>query len=171
MKLDLVSAQRYLYNFQRNNLNLKQFELWIYEHEELENYFGSKEYLDFISRDYSNKYAFDETKKQIRNVIKLERFEQERLISLLTSLTQITSIKECSGVMEALYDDYCKGYDFLKAMALIYLCSVETDSVTMNLVHLDDIQRQKICSEALRLLHDFENKKLIITGEYEYKIS
>lgn len=69
-----IEAHRYMYYFLKSKVTLFEFEQWIYDHEELEEILGETEYLQFISRDYTNQYAYEDTEKQIRNRLKLIRF-------------------------------------------------------------------------------------------------
>lgn len=87
--MDRIDAERYFYNFIKNKqgeLSIINFEQWVYEQDELEDIFGEKEYLELISRDYKDKFAYHETEKQIRRLVYFGLFEQQRITSMLNDL-------------------------------------------------------------------------------------
>lgn len=165
--LEKIDAHRYLYYFIKNNVTLSELEQWLYSHEELKEIFGKSDYLEFISRDYKSKYAFQETEKQIRGLINIGSFEQERLVTLLTNL--INNSEDYLEITAKLYDEYCDGYNFLRYIALTYITTSDEyiEILKRNGIKLKDY-RELINKEAIRLLKFFERNELRIKKEYEY---
>ncbi|SEC40772.1 hypothetical protein [Paenibacillus sp. GP183] len=167
--LDKIEAHRLMYRFIKNQIPISEFEQWLYSHDELEDLLGKKEYFDFVSRDYKNKYAFQDTEKQIRNLnlISLGLFEQERILGLLNRLEQ--NDNESLGIMERLYDDYCDGFTFLRYIALYFITTSEEYLETLKNDHIALQQYlAPIKVEAKRLLAFFEKDELSIVGENDY---
>ncbi|QQZ60409.1 hypothetical protein JI735_28535 [Paenibacillus sonchi] len=170
--MDQITAQRYFYYFIRNKKDeqsLVAFEQWVYEHDELEEIFGEKEYFELISRNYKDKYAFDETEKQIRRMIHFGPFEQERIILKLDDLLTNEDETEQLETLEILYDDYCDGYTFLRYIALTYITTSDEykeilkEESLENQSYMDSIRK-----EAVRLLGFLCSKEILIDEEHEY---
>jgi len=165
--LEKIDAHRYLYYFIKSNVTLSELEQWLYSHEELKEILGESDYLEFISRDYKRKYAFQETEKQIRGLINIGSFEQERLVTYLTNL--INDSEDYMEITAKLYDEYCDGYNFLRYIALTY---ITTSDEYKEILTRDGIKlkyyRELINKEAIRLLKFFERNELRIEKDYEY---
>lgn len=170
--MDQITAQRYLYYFIRNKKDeqsLVAFEQWVYEHDELEEIFGEKEYFELISRNYKDKYAYDETEKQIRRMIHFGLFEQERIILMLDDLLTNEDEAEQLETLEILYDEYCDGYNFLRYIALTY---ITTSDEYKEILKVERLEKQSymdsIRKEAVRLLGFLRSKEILIDEEHEY---
>lgn len=72
--LDKVEAQRFLYKFLREEITLIELEKWLYSNDELEVLLGETDYFEFVSRNYKDKYAYQDTEKQIRRLIHIGFF-------------------------------------------------------------------------------------------------
>ncbi|MFC5472114.1 hypothetical protein ACFPPD_25870 [Cohnella suwonensis] len=165
--LDNVDAYRYMYYFIKKNVSLSEFEQWLYNHDELEEILGQSEYIEFVSRDYKGKYAYQETEKQIKEIITIGYFEQERIVSYLSNLIQnpINYLE----IAETLYDEYCDGYSFLRYIAMTYITTSDEykEMLKQDQIKLQDY-RVLINKEAVRLLKFFERNELKIEVEHEY---
>jgi len=165
--LNKVGAHRYMYYFLKGKVTLYELEHWIYDHKELEDILGESHYSEMITRDYKSKYSFIDTEKQIRTIVDLGTYEQERIMDLLNSLTDCQD--DGSDVMDILYDEYCNGYTFLRYIALVHVTL--TDEYKESLEHnqkkpLD--YNESVIKEAKRLLNFFNREELKITFEHEY---
>lgn len=162
-----IEAHRFMYQFIKNQITISEFEQWLYSHDELEDILGNKEYFEFVSRDYKNKYAFQGTEKQIRKLISLGVFEQERILELLKRLKQVDN--ESIAIMKQLYDEYCDGLNFLRYIALYF---ITTSEEYINALKNDYLRLlhylTPIKIEAKRLLAFFDTNELSIIGEHEY---
>lgn len=162
-----IEAHRYMYYFLKSKVTLFEFEQWIYDHEELEEILGKAEYLQFISRDYKNQYAYEDTEKQIRSLIDIATYEQERVVNLLISLTEGNNDE--LDVMDLLYEEYCNGYTFLRYIALAAVATSDEfkEDLKRNKTKLKDYNKS-IIKEAKRLLNFFDRNELEIAIEHEY---
>lgn len=166
--IDKIECHRYFYKFLKGTITLSELEQWLYNHEELEDFLGKSVYFELISRDYKNKYALEDTKKQIEG-LKINKgfFEQERIINGLEKL--IDTSEGYIEIMAALYDDYCDGYTFLRYIALVY---ITTSDEYIEVLKQDKVElknySEKISKEARRILRFFENNELKIEIENEY---
>ncbi|THF76893.1 hypothetical protein [Cohnella fermenti] len=164
--LDKVEAQRFLYKFLREEVTLIELEKWLYSNDELEVLLGETDYFEFVSRNYKNKYAYQDTEKQIRRLIHIGFFEQERIVHSLVKLTQCSD--EYLSIIATLYDDYCNGYNFLRFIALTYITTSDEYKEILN--HDPNKFReycQPINAEANRLLEFFQKNQLKIEHEKE----
>ncbi|MEK4251855.1 hypothetical protein [Paenibacillus sp. FSL W7-1287] len=165
--IDEIECHRYFYKFLKGTITLSELEQWLYNHEELEEILGKSVYFELISRDYKNKYALEDTKKQIKGLINIGFFEQERIINSLEKL--IDTSEGYLENLEALYDDYCDGYTFLRYIALVYITTSDEyiEVLKQDKVKLKDYS-EKINKEANRILRFFANNELRIVIENEY---
>ncbi|AFH61333.1 hypothetical protein B2K_11485 [Paenibacillus mucilaginosus K02] len=165
--LNKIDAHRFLHQLITHQISIHEFERWLYSHNELEDLLGRDEYLEFVSRDYQSKFAFQETEKQIKNLITVSFFVQERMIVLLNRLIQ--SDQNFLVIMEKLYDDYCEGLTFLRYIALYFVTTGEEykESLINDPVKLEQYLAP-VKDEAKRLLTFLEKDQLSIIGENEF---
>ncbi|MCZ8518531.1 MULTISPECIES: hypothetical protein [Paenibacillus] len=165
--MDKVEAHRCLFRFMKQEMPLYEFEQWLYQHTELENLLGVKEYLEFISRDYHHTFSFHECETQIRRLIDPAAFEQERLVELLRKLA--VSDDQSLEVMKVLYEEYGSGFTFLRYIALVF---ITTSDEHQTILGEDKTKLASylvpIAAEAKRLLSFFENHELLVTSENDY---
>ncbi|GGF98319.1 hypothetical protein GCM10010912_48760 [Paenibacillus albidus] len=170
--MDQITGQRYLYYFikdKKDEHSILTFEQWVYEHDELEEIFGEKEYFELISRNYKDKRAFDETEKQIRRMITFGPFEQERIILILDDLLTNGDATEQLEMLGTLYDEYCDGYNFLRYIALTYITTSDEYKEILKRDHLKfQSYMDSIRKEAVRLLGFLRSKEILIDEEHEY---
>lgn len=165
--LDKIKAHQYMYYFIKEDRSLFEFEQWLYMHDELEEFLGQSEYIEFISRDYKGKYAYQDTRNQIQRIINTGDFEQERIVAYLFSLIQ--NPNNFLEIAAKIYDEYCNGYSFLRYIALTY---ITTSDEYKELLKRDPIKlhdyRERVDKEASRLLNFFDRNELKIEVEHEY---
>ncbi len=170
--MDQISAERYFYDFVKNKQgeqSILNFEQWVYEHEELEEILGEKEYFELISRDYKDRFAYHQTEKQIRRLVHFGSFEQERITMMLNNLLTNEDVTEQLETLEILYEEYCGGYNFLRYIALSYIV---TSDEYKEVLKEDPSKFQSymggIKEEAVRLLGFLRSKEILIYEEHEY---
>jgi hypothetical protein len=61
-----IPEMEVIYKFARGDLNVKEFEAWLYNHQELEALLGQNLYLDLVSTNYSNSGEVD---RAINNLV------------------------------------------------------------------------------------------------------
>jgi hypothetical protein len=167
MKLTLKDAHRYLFYFLKKDIDLINFEQWLYSHDELEELLG-KYYFELISTNYNAKFAREELEKIIKNILQPGEFEEERIQCLLRNL--INPENSTFKIMETIYDEYCNGYTFLRYIALTYITTAEfyQEDLKVNAERLMEY-RKPIINEATRILDFMERDQIEITNEYEYE--
>jgi hypothetical protein len=170
--MDQINAERYLFNFIKNKkdeLSIFNFEQWVYEHDELEDIFGEKEYFELISRDYKDKFAYHDIEKQIRRLVYFGLFEQERITNMLNDLLTNEDKSDQLEILEILYEEYCCGYNFLRYIALSYIVTSDEykEIIKVNQSKFE-IYIEGIKKEAVRLLGFLRRNEILIDEEYEY---
>ncbi len=155
------------YNVLRGNLNIQEFEKWVYETDEgmLDEYFGRGFYFELASFNYKNKYAINELEKLLFSKISYGKFEENKIREILTSI--IEDKGNLVDLIEELYDLYCDGYNFLRYLGLAYVFNgMPREHETYNFTDQSGVNLK---SEAKRILYFFDERKIIINGEYEYE--
>ena len=157
----------FLYKTMKKDISLNEFEPWLYEHDELESIVGSDHYYELISTNFKDKYAFETIEKLIKEIISIAEFEEKRIRKLLSEIT--TSKDSISKSAEEIYDEYCNGYSFLRFIALTYISTAGYDEVSV-FPNESSIKpyRNKIRTEATRLLKFLESGEITIICEYIY---
>lgn len=148
-------------------ISIKEFENWVYSTPEIELFYGEELYFSLIDLNYNQKYAISDVMKLLEKYIPFAHYEYGRLTSCLQALSNVEKIH--IGVLEQLYEDYCRGYSFLR---FIGLCCVEAaDDPALaghDLTHHRKVFYWKMKCEADRLLGYLENGEILLTGEYQY---
>lgn len=155
------------YNVLRGNLNIQEFEKWVYETDEgmLDEYFGRGFYFELASFNYKSKYAINELEKLLFRKIPYGKLEENKIREILTSI--IEDKGNLVDLIEELYDLYCDGYNFLRYLGLAYVFNgMPGEYDTYNFT---DQSLVNLKSEAKRILSFFDEKKIIISGEYKYE--
>jgi hypothetical protein len=155
-----------MFYFTKKDVDLLEFEQWVYEHDELEELLG-KQYFQFIAINYKDKFAREEIEKIISKIINPSEFEEERIKLLLNKL--IASDTETMEIMEKIYEEYCNGYSFLRYIALTYITTsdVYREEMKSNPEKIK-LYRAEIIHEAKRILGFLERHEIKINHEHEY---
>ena len=114
-KLSFKTAA-YLYNCFCGQIPVSEFEIWLYEHEELEACLTTDDYLVLISLDFRVKYVMNDVERLLDPYIDWSAFAKRKLQHSLQTI-----INRYQGIQEALiyvYDEYCLGLGFLRELAL-----------------------------------------------------
>ena len=119
--IDLTDVQNMFDNVYNKSTPIEIFETWLYENSQLESIIGNKLYFELLNINYREKYAFLEAEKLILPYIDFGRSETKRIKDLLKSL--IDEKGDIYSIMSHLYDDYCKGYYFLRFLGISYAVS------------------------------------------------
>lgn len=165
--MDKYDIELKFYNLLRGNLNIQDFERWVYEADEelLDEYFGDGFYFELASLNYKNKYVINELEELLIGKVPFERFEEKKIREILTYV--IEDKGNLVQLIEELYDLYCDGYHFLRYIGLSYVFQGmgkgnKTNSFT-------EQSGRNLRSEAKRILSFLDKREIIITGEYEYE--
>lgn len=155
------------YNLLRGNLNIQEFEDWVYETDEimLDEYFGRGFYFELASLNYKNKYDIIDLEKLLFSKVAFGRFEEMKIRDILTSI--IEDKGDLVDLIEEVYDLYCDGYNFLRYIGLAYVFNgMPRENDTYNFTQQCRINLK---SEAKRIISFLDTKKIKITGEYKYE--
>ncbi len=127
--------------------------------------------------NYRSRHIKNELEKVIEIKIPFGEFEQMRIVSLLENI--IYEKGDLVEVLEQVYDDYCRGYSFLRYLGLNYVTGIDNLPKLQQKEKWDknefDSKREilknikpKMVNEARRLLSFFQIGLLRITVENEY---
>ncbi len=105
------------YKFLAGKTQIDEFESWVYNSTELEEYLGSDEYMDFISFDYKQKGARYEIEHLIYKHIDKSEFEAWKVKILL--LDALNRTGDYTLAIRLFYDLYCHGYGFMENLGLV----------------------------------------------------
>lgn len=175
---DLSRVEEIFYDFLHRDLNIKDFEVWVYTSDELKSFVGSDDYLALITLDFNSINARDESEKIIRKYADVSKFETMKMLDLLYKA--ITNNEDTGTILITFYDLYCHGYYFLDKLGLRYglTCAVppirhyREDSWE----DLSDRDRKELVDgfypEIIKDIQDvialIQNEQIIITGTKGY---
>lgn len=161
LKSEMLSQ---FYRIYKGYINISQFEEWLYNTQEIETVFGDDFYFSLLDLDYRSKHVRIELDKLIEPVIPFGELEHIRICDYLHNL--IVDKGDMTEILGELYDDYCRGYSFLRYVALTYIIGIydEFDSS----IELPKDIKPKIVKEAKRLLSFLQDGKIKIIGENDY---
>ncbi|QHE51586.1 hypothetical protein [Pontibacillus sp. HMF3514] len=155
--------QKQFYKIYKELITVSEFEEWLYNTPEIEKVYGHDFYFNLLDLNYRSRHIKNELEKVIEIKIPFGEFEQMRIVSLLENI--IYEKGDLVEVLEQVYDDYCKGYSFLRYLGLNYITGI--DNLPKKREMLKNI-KPKIVNEARRLLSFFQHGLLKITDENEY---
>jgi hypothetical protein len=147
------------YSYLENNLSLKDFETFIYEHAWIAEIIGENKYLDLICLDFKNsaiKYQLGDIFIPVFGLG--EYYKRTLLKDFHEALLQNENLP---SILAHLYDLYCDGYDFLQDLGLGYGLSCVCPSIGKKVYNsweeLNDEQKKRILNSFLpQLPHDIK---------------
>ncbi|MGP1909715.1 hypothetical protein ACTSEZ_16220 [Metabacillus sp. JX24] len=161
------SIEANFYNIYKKMISIKEFENWVYRTPEIELFYGEELYFSLIDLNYNQKNASRDVMKLLEEHIPFAYFEYVRLTSCLQAISNEEKIH--IGVLEQLYEDYCRGYSFLRFIGLSCVGAADDpDLAGHDLTHHRKEFYWKMKCEADRLLGYLKNGDILLTGEYQY---
>ena len=171
--MSFESLEDIFYSIKYENLNLRTFEEWLYSEDNLEEVLGVEEYLELISMNYQKKGARYDLEHLLEKNVDLGLIETRYILGLLESCYVIN--EKTFDSLCRIYDLYCKGYYFMRKMALEYglWCEVpHSEEHAKGWMNIHDssyntIIRDKIpeIKKASRLLIDvISSGEVVLTG-------
>jgi len=169
--------QKQFYKIYKGLISVSEFEEWLYNTPEIEDVYGNDFYFDLLNLNYRSKHIKNDLDKVIELEIPFGEFEQMRIVSLLENI--VNENGDLVEILEQLYDDYCRGYSFLRFLGLNYVTGIDNlpklkqkekwdkNEFDSKRKILKDI-KPRMVKEAKRLLSFFQNGLLRITVENEY---
>ncbi|REK55366.1 MAG: hypothetical protein C6W55_10295 [Thermobacillus sp.] len=152
-----------LFSFLNREMPVKEFEKWLYEHDELECCAPLEAYRELLAIDYNGKYAYD----VIRKIIDVGACELERIRDLLGDfITDKSGIVELAG---RIYREYCKGCYFLEKIANAFITTADYDEEKIygNRNRLL-AQRAELVREARQIIDLMERGAISMTDVREF---
>lgn len=159
--------QSMFYKIYKKQISINTFEEWVYDNPSIEDIIGKEVYLDIVSINFNDRHVFHELEKLLCRHINFGEMEFERIRGLLESI--ITGQSDIYDLMETIYDDYCRGYTFLRFLGLSFITSGLVEEIGVPGVRENLLKRiPKYKTEAHRLLELFKDNKIKIVDEYMY---
>jgi hypothetical protein len=169
--------QKQFYKIYKGLISVSEFEEWLYNTPEIEDVYGNDFYFNLLDLNYRGRYIKNDLEKVIETKIPFGEFEQMRIVLILEKI--IHEKDDLVEVLEQIYDDYCRGYSFLRYLGLSYVTGIEDlprlkqkdkwDKNEFNSKRdlLNNI-KPKMVTEARRLLSFFQSGLLSITIQNNY---
>lgn len=167
------------------DVQLEEFEQWLYADKMLESLLAPEDYLELISLNYKTSSSKYELWKLLKKYVDIGEFETYKMLGLLREAQQKSD--RLPYILMEFYDLYCKGYSFLHDLGLGIGLAVEVPSVNNTTADTWDeltIEQQKDLLNSFspqleecieQVIYWLETKKIILSGEqdeighFEYK--
>ena len=156
-----------------SDLTIHDFEMWVYQSQELEVLLTPDDYLELISLNYRSKFVRNQIEKIISKYVDCSKFETAKLKSLLVKAKEWD--KDTGEILRSFYDMYCDGYYFLHDLGLGYglACEVPLNSGANSWEELNDNEKNElingfyphIIGHIEKVLEWIDNNKIILTGK------
>jgi len=155
---------------------IEDFENWVYNSSELENYIGSDDYTDLISLDYKKQGAKYDIQKMIRKYIDKSEFETWKMKILLFNALNRTG--DYSLAIRLFYDLYCQGYDFMDNLAFGYGLTLDCPYSSYGVDSFEELTNEQkdrlvnsfypdIQKELTKVLSWIDSGLVVLTGEQD----
>ena len=120
---------------------IDEFESWVYNSTELEEYLGSDEYMDFILFDYKQKGARYEIEHLIYKHIDKSEFEAWKVKILLFDALNRTG--DYTLAIRLFYDLYCHGYGFMENLGLGYGLTLDCPNSSYGVDNFEELTNEQ----------------------------
>lgn len=115
---ELNKFELIIYKLISREIEIKEFEQWVYSEKDLESLLSSDEYLDLISLGYKQPSSLYEAEKILKPHIDIGMYYEWYLRRVLQKV--IEHPIDAHKYIEQCYDMYCDGYGFLDNLGLGY---------------------------------------------------
>ena len=146
--------------------SLSDFEIWLYNEPNLEQYLMPDDYLALISLDFKDKRSIIEIEKLSTPYLDYLAYYHQHITDTLLSL--INTPNDLDKLVK-IYDWYCQGYEFLRKLALAYGLSAQHylwdnyPNFQLKQKDLDHIREQ-----ATHIYNELINSKIILLNPPSY---
>ena len=165
-----------IYRLIAREVEIDDFERWVYAEKGLEDLLGPDEYLGLISLDYRLPSSLYEAEKILRRYIDIGDYHEWYLRRVLQKVIDRT--EDAHESIEQCYDLYCDGYDFLDNLGLGYGLSIavppsEYGADTWDALASAEQKRlidgfyPDVRQEAEKVLRWLDTRKIVLTGQGE----
>lgn len=162
-----------IYKLIAKEIEISEFEQWVYSEKNLEELLNSEEYLSLISLSYKLPSSLYEAEKILKRYIDIGKYYDWYLRKVLQKI--IEHPDNVHKYIEQCYDMYCDGYDFLDNLGLGYGLAITVPPSNYNTGTWDKLETHEqknliesfypdIINETKKVIHWLDTKKIIITG-------
>lgn len=144
------------------------FEDWLYQHLELENYLSSDEYFELISFSYKSAHEVDFV-KLIDKFVEPAEFEY---YVLMLKLVEALDRGKHPNILDDFYSLYVNGYSFMNTLGLVYGLSYAEACINLGYNSIE--ARKKINEyfpafeiEIMKVKNLLETGKIVLKGKDE----
>ncbi len=161
------------YKLISREVEISDFEKWIYSEKKLEKLLTYDDYLELISLSYTTPSTLYEAEKILKKYIKIEKYHEWYLRKILQKIIERPS--NVYKYISQTYDMYCDGYYFLENLGIGYGLSIEVPSSSYSVQtweELEPIEQKVLVSsyypsvqkEAEKVIYWLDSKKIVLTG-------
>ncbi|ROS66355.1 hypothetical protein [Vibrio crassostreae] len=153
------SSELVFYKLVSREIELAEFEEWVYSSPELEKILNPDDYLELISISYKMPSGLYEAQKILSNYFSLGKYHEWALRNLLGKI--VSKPADVHKYIEQSYDLYCEGYDFLDNLGLGYGLSIihpEDESFSVDKFY------PQILDEVSKVIEWLDTGEIEITG-------
>ncbi len=154
-------------------VEINEFEQWVYSEKSLEDLLNSEEYLSLISLSYKQPSSLYEAEKILKRYIDVGKYYDWYLRRVLQKI--IEHQNDVHKYIEQCYDMYCDGYSFLDNLGLGYGLAITVPPFNYNAGTWDklELSEQKklvegfypdVVNEVEKVIRWLDTKKIILTG-------
>ncbi len=162
-----------IYKLIAREIEINEFEQWVYSEKDLESLLSSDEYLDLISLTYKLPSSLYEAEKILRPHIDIGKYYDWYLRRVLQQVIEHPT--DVHKYIEQCYDMYCDGYGFLDNLGLGYGLAVSvppSDYRADSWDELESVEQKKLIEgfypgvreEAEKVVSWLDTSKIVITG-------
>ncbi len=142
-----------------HEIELLEFEKWVYSESKLEEILNPNDYLKLISINYKTPSGLYEAEKVLSNYFSMGKYYEWNIRNILQKITDKPN--DVHKYIEQCYDLYCDGFDFMDNLGMGYGLGLTCPDYYNEKV--DDYYPQ-ILSEVEKVLEWLDNGKIVITG-------
>ena len=162
-----------IYKLIAREIEINDFEQWVYSEKDLESLLSSDEYLDLISLSYKQPSSLYEAEKILKRHINVGKYYEWNLRRIIQKV--IDRPTDAHKYIEQCYDMYCDGYGFLDNLGLGYGLSITvppSDYGASTWDKLETPEQKKLIEnfypgvreEAERVINWLDTNKIVLTG-------
>jgi len=162
-----------IYKLIAREIEIKEFEQWVYSEKDLESLLCSDEYLDLTSLSYKQSSSLYEAEKILKPHIDIGKYYEWYLRRVLQKV--INHPSDAHKYIEKCYDMYCDGYGFLDNLGLGYGLAVAVPPSEYSADSWDNLEspEQKklvesfypsVREEAEKVINWLDTGKIVLTG-------
>jgi len=162
-----------IYKLITREVEINEFEQWVYSEKNLEELLNSEEYLSLISLSYKQPSSLYEAENILKRYIDIGKYYDWYLRRVLQKIIEYPD--DVHKYIEQCYDMYCDGYDFLDNLGLGYGLAITVPPSNYNAGTWDKLETHEqkeliesfypdVVNEAKKVIRWLDTKKIILTG-------